>query len=79
MGVQTRLNRGTVVCDNGIRVSRELLETTLLARIKEDLLCPEGIELFLKETQRLMNQQPSPTPEFGETVTANGEGNSKHA
>ena len=64
----TRINRGTVVCDNGIRVSRELLETTLLARIKEDLLCEEGIELFLKETQRLMNQQPSPTQDLGKQL-----------
>ena len=67
-GCSTRINRGTVVCDNGIRVSRELLERTLLARIKEDLLCPEGIELFLKETQRLMNQQPSPTQDLGKQL-----------
>ena len=67
-GCSTRINRGTVVCDNGIRVSRELLEKTLLARIKEDLLCEEGIELFLKETQRLMNQQPSPTQDLGKQL-----------
>jgi DNA invertase Pin-like site-specific DNA recombinase len=67
-GCSTRINRGTVVCDNAIRVSRELLERTLLARIKQDLLCPEGIELFLKETQRLMNQQPSPTQDLGKQL-----------
>ncbi len=67
-GCGTRINRGTVVCDNGIRVSRELLERTLLARIKEDLLCEEGIELFLKETQRLMNQQPSPSQDLGKQL-----------
>ena len=67
-GCGTRINRGTVVCDNSLRVSRELLEKTLLARIKEDLLCEEGIELFLKETQRLMNQQPNPTQDLGKQV-----------
>jgi len=67
-GCSTRINRGTVVCDNGIRVSRELLERILLARIKEDLLCPEGIELFLKETQRLLQQTPNPTQDLGKQV-----------
>jgi len=42
-------------------VSRQLVETTLLERIKEDLLCPEGIELFIKETEQLLHQQPSST------------------
>jgi len=67
-GCGTRINRGTVVCDNGIRVSRELLERTLLARIKEDLLCEEGIELFLKETQRLLQQTPNPTQDLGKQL-----------
>ena len=49
-------------------MSRELLERTLLARIKEDLLCEEGIELFLKETQRLLQQTLNPTKDLGKQL-----------
>ena len=67
-GCGTRINRGTVLCDNGIRVSRELLERTLLVRIKIDLLCEKGIELFLKGTQRLLQQTSNPTQDLGKQL-----------
>ena len=56
-GCSTRINRGESVCPNPLRVSRQILETKLLHQIKSDLLSPDGIELFIKETSRLLKHE----------------------
>ena len=60
-GCASRINRGEVVCNNGLRVPRQLAETILLQRIKEDLISPEGVELFIKETTRLLTHKQGNT------------------
>ena len=53
-------------CSNGVAVARTLVEEKILAGIRRDLFSPEGIELFVKETTRLLRerqrlQRPDPT------------------
>lgn len=59
-------DRGPTVCHNSLRVSRTLAEEKILAGIRQDLFTPEGLDLFIKETTRLMTErrkerQPDPT------------------
>jgi len=55
-GCSTNVNRGPAACSNGIRVRRTLVEQLLLDGIKRDLFTPEGIELFKRETTRLLTE-----------------------
>jgi site-specific DNA recombinase len=50
-------DRGGSVCGNGLKVSRTLAEQKLLAGIQRDLFTPEGLDLFLKETSRLLAER----------------------
>ena len=59
----TRINRGEIVCSNRLRVSRKLVEGLLMQQIKQDLLSPEGINYFLKETRRILNEKRSKLPQ----------------
>ncbi|MGH7182780.1 MAG: hypothetical protein ACREJN_12485, partial [Nitrospiraceae bacterium] len=57
------LTRGTTVCTNTHRVSRKLVEERCLAALRNDLMTPEAMTLFVKETTRLLaahtrEQQP---------------------
>lgn len=59
-------DRGPTVCHNSLRVSRTLAEEKILARLQRDLFTPEGLELFVKETTRLLTErsrerQPDPS------------------
>lgn len=49
--------RGPTVCHNNLRVSRVLVEEKVLAGLKQDLFSEEGLDLFLKETTRLLTEQ----------------------
>lgn len=53
-GCSKNVNRGETVCANRLRVPRGVVESRLLIAIKRDLFTPEGIELFKKETSRLL-------------------------
>ena len=64
-GCANHRNRGDSVCKNAIRVSRELVETRLLETLKADLFKPEAIELFKKETARLLRQARMKTEPAG--------------
>lgn len=56
-GCTTHKDRGPTACANGLKVSRKLVETRLLAAIKADLFTPEGIELFRQEVSRLLAER----------------------
>ncbi len=56
-GCSRRINRGPTTCANGIRVPRALVEDLLLESIKHDLFTPEAVELFVKETTRLLGDE----------------------
>ena len=51
------LYRGQSVCANTIKVSRSLVESRLLASLKDDLFTEEGVALFKQETARLLAEQ----------------------
>lgn len=50
-------DRGPTVCHNNLRVSRALAEEKILAGLRQDLFCEEGIDLFIKETTKLLTQR----------------------
>ncbi len=50
-------DRGPSVCNNGLRVSRTLAEEKILAELQRDLFSHEGLDLFIKETTRLMTER----------------------
>ena len=54
-GCGSHKNGGKHACSNGLRVSRKVVETALLAGIKEKLFAPEAIDLFKQETARLLS------------------------
>lgn len=59
-------DRGPSVCHNSLRVSRTLAEEKILAGLQRDLFTPEGLDLFVKETTRLLTErsrerQPNPS------------------
>lgn len=60
-GCARHKDRGETVCDNGIMVKRALVETTLLASIKKELLNDEYLQLFISETRRLLKEQQKTT------------------
>jgi len=53
-GCSTHINRGPAACSNAMKVPRRLVDERLLASIKADLFTDEGIELFKRETARLL-------------------------
>lgn len=55
------LNRGKAVCRNRRRVSRQLLEDTLLLSIRENLFTVEGFAFFRQELRRMMVEQGNQT------------------
>ena len=50
-------DRGSSVCGNSLKVARKLAEQKLLAGIRQDLFTPEGLDLFIKESARLLTEQ----------------------
>ena len=50
-------DRGPSVCHNNLRVSRTLAEDKILASLKRDLFTQEGLNLFIKETTRLLTER----------------------
>lgn len=56
-GCSTHENRGEAACSNAIKVPRKLVEERLLEGIKRDLFTPEAIDLFKRETSRLLAQR----------------------
>jgi len=56
-GCAGRKDRGEAYCDNTLKVSRKVVEDRLLEGIQKELLAPEYMELFVKETQRLLNER----------------------
>ena len=51
------LNRGEAVCRNRRRVTRQVLETTVLRGIREDLFTEEGFVFFRQEVRRVMTER----------------------
>ena len=49
--------RGLSVCDNTIKVSRQLVESRLLQAVKDDLFTQEGLAVFKQEVARLLAEQ----------------------
>ena len=58
------VNRGEAVCANSLRVPRKVVEARLLEGIKRDLFTEEALELFKRETSRLLTEQRA-RPETG--------------
>lgn len=50
-------DRGLTVCHNSLRVSRTLVEDKILAGLQRDLFTPEGLDIFIKETTRLLTER----------------------
>ncbi len=62
------LNRGEAHCANRLRVARTLVEERCLAAIQRDLFTPEALDLFVKETTRLLaERQRQQRPQLAET------------
>lgn len=55
------LNRGKSVCRNHRRVSRRVLEQTLLRGIREDLFTEEGFDFFRAEVRRMVDKRRNET------------------
>ena len=55
-GCASYTNKGKAACGNEITVPRKVVEEKLLEGIKTDLFKPEGLELFKKETSRLLRE-----------------------
>jgi hypothetical protein len=51
----SHLNRQT--CPNALRVPQRVAEVRLLAGIKQDLFCKDGLAVFIKETTRLLAER----------------------
>lgn len=50
-------DRGGSVCGNSLKVARKVAEQKLLAGIQRDLFTPEGLDLFIKETSKLLAER----------------------
>ena len=69
-GCSTWLYRGISVCQNTVKVSRTLVETLLLEGIKGDLFTEEALDVFKKETARLLaERRHAASPDFAQTKT----------
>lgn len=53
-GCATHKDRGPHACDNNLKVARRLVETLLLESVRRDLFTDETIQLFKRETSRLL-------------------------
>jgi hypothetical protein len=65
-------------CPNGVAVARTLVEEKILSGIRHELFSSEGIELFVKETTRLLRerqrlQRPDPTASQKQLAKVEGE------
>lgn len=58
-GCSTNINRGDVACSNRLRLSRRILEDSILGMIQNDLLSEEAVEIFIKETQNVLKEKQS--------------------
>ena len=56
-GCATHKDRGSHACDNSLKVARRLVETLLLESVKRDLFTDETIQLFKRETSRLLAER----------------------
>ena len=56
-GCSTNVNRGPAACSNGVRVPRKVVESELLAALKNRLFTAEGINLFKAEVRRLLAER----------------------
>jgi site-specific DNA recombinase len=56
-GCGTHKDRGPHICNNSLKVSRQLVEKLLLESVKNDLFTDEAIRLFKVETSRLLAEQ----------------------
>ena len=52
----SNINRGEVVCSNGLRVPRQFVEKRLIEAIRGNLFSEEAVETFVKETAALLKQ-----------------------
>lgn len=60
----TNINRGDAACANRLRISRKILEGSLLEIIQQDLLSEEAIEQFTSDiTEVIQKRQSTNTPE----------------
>ncbi len=50
-------DRGPSVCRNSLKVSRTLVEDKILAGLRKDLFTQEGLDLFIKETTKLLTDR----------------------
>ncbi|MFO0389405.1 MAG: recombinase family protein [Alphaproteobacteria bacterium] len=63
-GCSTNINRGDAACSNRLRLSRKILEGSLLDIIRQDLLSDEAMEVFLSIiTEDLQNRQNARKPD----------------
>lgn len=60
-GCSAHKYRGPAVCGNAISVKRTLVESRLLEGIKHDLGSPDALDLFTRETRRLLNEAAAQT------------------
>jgi site-specific DNA recombinase len=56
-GCGTHKDRGPHICNNNLKVSRQLVEKLLLESVKNDLFTDETIRLFKVETSRLLTER----------------------
>lgn len=56
-GCATHKDRGPHACANRLTVNRRLVETLLLESVKRDLFTDENIQLFKRETSRLLAER----------------------
>ena len=64
------LNRGEAVCRNHRRVTRRVLETTLLRGIREDLFTEEGFVFFRQEIRRVLTVRRNETRTQADRIQA---------
>lgn len=61
-GCSRHRDRGPTACSNNLRVTRKVVEETLLATIKQDLLSEEAYQLFAEEVRDLLKAaRPDPS------------------
>lgn len=61
-GCGAHKDKGPAVCANAMQVRRDTAEARLLERIKAGLLTPEALELFRRETSRLLRERKKAAP-----------------
>jgi len=56
-GCSFNINRGDAACANRMRISRRVIEETLLETVYDDLYADDSVALFVKELETLLHQQ----------------------